>query len=286
MKVRQVLFIEGAVNVLIALIKLVVGLMVQSTAIIADAAHSLTDVANNGLAYIAIQYSEKPADEDHRYGHHKYETLAIFALAMSLVIVAFEVITSAIERFNSTPEHSNVGLWLMVICILINTALTTWEHHWAKKLNSSLLHADAKHTFSDVLTSIAIIVGWQIASRGYPWVDALFAIFVALIIVYFAYSLFKQAIPVLVDSTFLDEVKVKEAIHAIPKVKDVDRIRSRYDGKHLSVDVIISVEPQLSTQESHRVADKVEHLLATSFDAHDILVHVEPSTSNKEKPPL
>ena len=279
MKVRQVLLIEGAVNVLIALIKLVVGLMVQSTAIIADAAHSLTDVANNGLAFIAINYSEKPADDDHRYGHHKYETLAVFALAMSLVIVAFEVVTSAIGRFNTTPEQSDVALWLMVLCILVNTALTYWEHGWAKKLNSTLLHADAKHTLSDVLTSVAIIVGWQIASRGYPWVDALFAIIVAGVIVFFAYRLFKQAIPVLVDSTFLDESAVRKAILALPKVHQVSRVRSCYDGKHLSVDVIIAVKPDLSTTDSHRVADDVEALLATQFEAQDIIVHVEPVAS-------
>lgn len=277
MNVRKVLIIEGCVNAIIALIKLVVGLMVQSTAIIADAAHSLTDVANNGLAFVVTGYSEQPADEEHRYGHQKYETLAVFALATSLVIVAFEVVSSAIERFSEAPSHSPVALWLLIICIGINIALTTWEHFWAKRLDSALLHADAKHTLSDVLTSVAIIIGWQIASQGYPWVDAAFAVVVALIIVYFAYGLFKKAIPVLVDSTPLKERELRAVISSVPQVLHVRRIRSRFDGKYLSADVVIVVDSQLSTAASHQVADKVEQVLVSEFNVQDTLVHVEPA---------
>lgn len=282
MNVRKVLFIEGLANAVIALIKLIVGLMVQSTAIIADAAHSLTDIANNVLAYVVMGYSEKPADEDHQYGHQKYETLAVFALATSLVVVAFEVISSAVGRLDKTPEHDPVGLWLLVICIGVNIALTTWEHYWAKRLDSSLLHADAKHTLSDVLTSVAIIIGWQIACRGYPWVDAVFAVMVALVIIYFAYRLFKQAIPILVDSTPLNEKALRNAIEALPKVSAVNRIRSRFDGRHLSADVVIVVDAGLSTRASHQIADKVEQVLVSQFNVQDTLVHVEPDSEQKK----
>lgn len=276
MTVKKVLLFEGIVNLLLAILKFVIGLTVQSTAIIADAAHSISDVANNGLAFLAIRFSEHPADEDHPYGHHKFETLAVFALASSLVIIAFEVIIHAIGRIGEPPTDSKIGFWLLVGCIIANIALTTWEHYWAKKLDSHLLHADAKHTLSDVLTSIAVLVGWQLASIGYYWVDAAAAMMVAAIIFYFAFHLFKQSIPILVDKTYLDEAAVGCAIGKIPDIKSVRRIRSRFNGKDTSADVIVTVAPAMTTEAAHHVANQVEQLLISQFNVKDAVVHIEP----------
>ena len=276
MNVRKVLIIEGVVNIVLATLKLIVGIMVQSTAIIADAAHSLSDVANNGVAFLAIRVSEKPADEDHPYGHEKFETLAVFALASSLVIVAFEVIIHAIERIGEPPENSPIGFWLLVICILVNIGLTVWEHYWAKKLDSNLLHADAKHTLGDVFTSAAVIVGWQLASMGWYWFDTISAIAVACIIFYFAYHLFKQSIPILVDGTTLDEASVGYTIGKIQGIESVHNIRSRYNGKHIAADLSIRVAPEMTTEEAHKLADKVENILKQQFNVEDAIVHIEP----------
>lgn len=276
MTVKKVLLLEGIVNLVLAILKFIIGLTVQSTAIIADAAHSISDVANNGLAFLAIRFSEQPADEDHPYGHHKFETLAVFALASSLVIIAFEVIIHAVGRIGEPPTDSRVGFWLLIGCLGANIILTIWEHYWAKKLNSHLLHADAKHTLGDVLTSIAVIIGWQLANYGYYWVDPVAAILVAGIIIYFAYQLFKQSIPILVDKTYLDEAAVGYAIAKIPEIKSVVRIRSRFSGKHTSADIVVTVVPTMTTEESHQVANQVENLLVSQFGVEDAVVHIEP----------
>lgn len=279
MQVTRVLVIEGLVNFVMALLKLVVGLLTQSTAIMADAAHSMTDIANNVLAYFAIRTAQKPADHDHPYGHQKYETLGVFILATSLAIVAFEIFWHAIERFGEPVEQSGVGLALLLGVIIANIALTIWEHHWARRLDSTILHADAKHTLSDVLTSLAAIVGWQMAARGWPWLDTLFAVMMSLVVFYFAFKLFKQAIPILVDATDLDAPAVRAAVLALPQVHSVRRFRSRTDGKQLTADIIISVNSQLSTGESHEIADSVELLLKTKFGIAETLVHIEPETA-------
>ncbi|WP_371193851.1 cation diffusion facilitator family transporter [Glaciecola sp. SC05] len=276
MNVKKVLLIEGAVNLIIALSKLSIGLLTNSAAIVADAIHSATDVVNNGIAWIATNMSEAPADNDHPYGHQKYEQLAVFVLASLLTIVAFQILISAIQRFGEPVEHSTWGLGILVGALIINILLAIWERSWAKKLHSDILNADASHTFSDVLTSVAVIVGWQVASQGWYWVDGAFAIVMAGIIFYLSYRLFQKAIPILVDYSDIDAPKIRRAICKIEGVKRVTNLRSRTLSKQRYADVVVLVDPSLSLTESHNIASAVETVLAEQFEIDDAVVHIEP----------
>jgi cation diffusion facilitator family transporter len=276
MHVRKVLLIEGSVNALITVSKMTVGLMTGSSAVIADAVHSLTDMANNIFAWLAVKIAESPADSSHPYGHQKFEQLAVFALASLLTIVAFEVIVNAVERFGQPVEQSMLGLVILISSLLINIGLTLWEGHWAKRLDSEILHADATHTLSDVLTSAVVIIGWQLAARGYYWVDTIFALIVSSIIFYLAFTLFQRAIPVLVDHSRYPPEELKAVVNDIPAVITVGNIRSRDTGKGQVADVTVTVSASLSTLESHQIADKVESVLADKFDIQDVVVHIEP----------
>jgi cation diffusion facilitator family transporter len=276
MHVRKVLLIEGSVNALITVSKMTVGLMTGSAAVIADAVHSLTDLANNIFAWLAVKVAESPADSSHPYGHQKFEQLAVFALASLLTIVAFEVIVNAVERFGQPVEQSMLGLVILISSLLINIGLTLWEGHWAKRLDSEILHADATHTLSDVLTSAVVIIGWQLAARGYYWIDTVFALIVSGIIFYLAFKLFQRAIPVLVDQSRYPPEELKAAVNDIPAVITVGNIRSRDTGKGQVADVTLTVSASLSTLESHQIADKVESVLADKFDIQDVVVHIEP----------
>jgi cation diffusion facilitator family transporter len=276
MHVRKVLLIEGSVNALITVSKMTVGLMTGSSAVIADAVHSLTDMANNIFAWLAVKIAESPADSSHPYGHQKFEQLAVFALASLLTIVAFEVIVNAVERFGQPVEQSMLGLVILISSLLINIGLTLWEGHWAKRLDSEILHADATHTLSDVLTSAVVIIGWQLAARGYYWIDTVFALIVSGIIFYLAFKLFQRAIPVLVDQSRYPPEELKAAVNDIPAVITVGNIRSRDTGKGQVADVTLTVSASLSTLESHQIADKVESVLADKFDIQDVVVHIEP----------
>jgi len=276
MHVRKVLLIEGAVNALIALSKMAVGLMTGSAAVVADALHSLTDLVNNLFAWLAVKLAESPADSSHPYGHQKFEQLAVFTLASLLTIVAFEVIVNAIERFGQPVEHSLVGLVILICSLLLNIALTLWERGWARRLDSDILRADASHTLSDVLTSAVVIIGWQLAAKGYYWVDTLFALVVSSIIFYLAFKLFQRAIPVLVDQSRYPPEQLKAAVNSIPAVITVGNIRSRDTGKGHVADVSVTVNANLSTGESHQIADQIERVLADKFNIQDVVVHIEP----------
>jgi cation diffusion facilitator family transporter len=276
MHVRKVLLIEGVTNALVTVGKMTVGLMTGSAAVIADAVHSLTDMANNLFAWLAVKIAESPADNSHPYGHQKFEQLAVFALASLLTIVAFEVIVNAIKRFGQPVEQSMLGLAILILTLVVNVGLTLWERYWANRLDSEILHADAAHTLSDVLTSAVVIAGWQLAATGYYWIDTLFALIVSCIVFYLAFKLFQKAIPVLVDQSRYPPDELKAAVNKIPAVITVGNIRSRDTGKGQVADVTVTVSANLSTFESHQIADNIESVLANKFDIQDVIVHIEP----------
>lgn len=274
--VQRVIFIEGSVNVVVLLAKLLVGLSTGSLAIVGDAIHSLTDVFNNVVAWIVIRISSTPPDREHPYGHRKFETLAVFFLASLLVVLAFELAMHAINKDDEVIKNSVWGLGIMLAVLIINISLATWQRKWARKLKSDILLADATHTFADVLTTIVVIVGWQLSAMGYLWLDRLSALGVSLLIFYLAYSLFKKAFPILVDQFAIDPDLLSDSVRNVQGVSKVNRVRSRWIGSEKSVDLVISVDPELSTLASHNIATNVESLLEKKYGVTDISIHVEP----------
>jgi cation diffusion facilitator family transporter len=245
-------------------------------AILADAIHSLTDITNNIIAWVVMHYSNKPADREHPYGHKKFETLAVFILASLLIVIAFEISINAIQKEAVPVKSSKIELFTMMCVLVVNVLITSWEQMWAKRLDSDILRADATHTFADILTTVVVIAGWQLSARGYIWVDRLCALGVALIIIYLAYKLFMRALPALVDEYAIEPEEIGRSIKKVSGVKNVYRIRSRWIGKTCAIDLIISVDPTLTTEESHNIADQVESLIEKKFNVTDISIHVEP----------
>ena len=274
--VQRVLVVEGFANFAMLSAKLSVGLATGSTVIFGDALHSLTDLVNNGVAIVAQRISSSPPDEDHPYGHRKYEQLAVFALAGLLTVMAFELCLRATQRFDVPVDQSGRGLVVMCLVLAGNCLLAAWENRRARELDSALLRADARHTAGDVATTVVVIVGWQVASLGYAWVDPLIAIAVALFVLYLAFGLFSSAIPILVDHAVTTGEKLRAVISGIEHVSEVRRVRSRSDGRRGSADIVVAVEDGLSAEQAHLVADEIERVLAEEFDIRDVSVHVEP----------
>ena len=274
--VQRVILIEGSINFVVLVAKLVVGLSAGSLAIVGDAIHSLTDVVNNIVAWIVTRISSSPPDREHPYGHRKFETLAVFFLASLLVVLSFELAMHAINKDDTEIENSVWGLGVMLVVLIINMSLATWQRKWARELKSDILLADATHTFSDVLTTIVVIVGWQLSAMGYLWLDRICALGVSFLVFYLAYSLFKRAFPILVDQFALDPELLSNSIQEVEGVRKVNRVRSRWIGSEKSIDLIISVDPELSTVDSHNIATNVESLIEKEYGVSDISIHVEP----------
>ena len=277
-KILRVILIEGFANLTVLVIKLAVGIFTGSLAVLGDALHSLTDIINNIVAWLVTRQSAKPADTKHPYGHRKFETLAVFGLAALLAIIAFELVVHAITRETNEITTGRLELGLMLGVLTINIVISTWQRSWARRLKSDILLADANHTFSDVLITASVIVGWQLSAMGWVWVDRLCALAVAGLILYLAFGLFKRTLPVLLDERAIEAEQLRAALQSVDGVRAIRRVRSRWVGSARAVDLVIEVDAQLSTAHAHEIADRLETLLADRFDIHDVSIHVEPHT--------
>ena len=276
-QVLRIILLEGTTNAAMLAAKLFVGLSTGSMAVIADAVHSLTDVFNNVVAWIVLRLSTKPADTKHPYGHRKFETVAVFGLASLLVVLAFELAMQAITRSPQPIATDGLALALMIGVLVANIGLASWQRSWAKKLDSKILYADASHTLADVLTTVVVILGWQLSALGYVWVDQVCAVAVSLLIFYLAFKLFQQVIPTLVDESAIDPVRVVEITREIIGVQSVERVRSRWIGEESAIDMTVKVPYDLSTSEAHEIADEIEARLESEFSVRDVTIHIEPA---------
>lgn len=282
-QVLRIILIEGSANVVVLIVKLVVGLSTGSLAVLGDAVHSLTDVANNIVAWIVIRFSSMPADREHPYGHRKFETIAVFGLATLLTVLALELALNAIKRETTEIVSGHLELGLMFVVLVINISLASWQRMWSRRLKSDILLADASHTFADVLTTVVVILGWQLSAMGYLWLDTACAIGVAGLVLYLAYSLFRRAFPTLVDAYAIEPELLIRTIMSVDGVRAVRRVRSRWIGNDRAVDMVITVDPELSTGASHTITDDIEALLEKKHDVLDVSIHVEPHNNSERR---
>jgi len=275
-RIRNVLLIEGASDIFFLVVKTVVGLKTGSVAVLSDAVHSLTDLSNNIVGVLLLRVANTPPDREHPYGHHKYEVLAVFTIAVFITAMAIQIVVRALTRGEVEVSKDNVSLAMMVAVLVVNVGFTTWERLQANRLDSELLRADANHTLSDVAVTIVVIAGWQFAAMGYPWIDTAFALGVSIFVFYLAYSLFKRTVPVLVDHIVVEPEKLEAIVKPIPGVSTVKRVRSHQAGSTKSIEIIASVAGEMSTTESHAVADVIEETVHRHFPDVEVSVHIEP----------
>jgi cation diffusion facilitator family transporter len=267
---------EALANAGVVVIKAVVGFATGSAAILGDAVHSLADLANNAVALVAVRLASEPPDREHPYGHHKFETLAVFALATLLAVLAFEL---AFRILGSGPRSVVAHGWslgLMLFVLSVNIVVTLWEGRWARRLDSDILRADSRHTLADVLVTTTVIGSWQLAALGYEWIDTVATLLVSALILYLAWGLFQRAVPVLVDQSLADPEELSQVVGTVGGVRSIRRVRSQGPGRNAKIDVVVGVDPRLSTEASHAIADEIERALTEHFAARDITVHVEP----------
>jgi len=275
-QVRRVIVIEGLANVAVLILKLVVGVSTGSLAVLGDALHSLSDVANNALAWFVVRISAQPPDRHHPYGHRKFETLAVFVLATLLTVLGIELALGALRREAQPTVGDPWTLPLMLGVLVINVALASWEGAWARRLSSDILGADARHTFADVLTTIVVIVGWQLSARGYPWLDTVCAIAVAAFVLALAFGLFRRAIPILVDRIAVEPEAVRDVARAVHGVRRVKTVRSRSTGGSTAIDMVVTVDSAITAAEAHTITDAIEEDLLAHLSIEDVTIHVEP----------
>jgi cation diffusion facilitator family transporter len=278
--IKRTLIIILIVNLSVALSKGIYGLTTNSLSLIADALHSLFDASSNVIGLIGIRLATKPADTEHPYGHWKYETVAAIIIAAMIFLTGIEIIESAIERFFN-PETPRVDVFSFIIVIgtiIINFISTLYEERKGKELDSTVLLADALHTRSDIFVSASVLVSFIGILLGFPIVDPIIAIFVAIMIFHTGVEIAKESIEVLVDTTVIDPSEIKLIVSQIEGVSDSHKIRSRGQHNEISIDLHVTVDPEISVHDGHDIASKVEQTLMEKMTGvRDVTVHIGPA---------
>jgi len=278
-RVRRVLLGLLAANLAVVGAKFVVGLRTGSLGVLGDAVHSSVDAMNNVLALGVMWVAAREPDEDHPYGHEKFETLGALALVVFLSITGFELVKGAISRLLAGPSPINVStleLAVLVSTLAVNALVTTYETRRGRQLQSDILLADAAHTRADVFITIGVLVGLVAASQGLWYVDSLVALVVAGAIVFITYGIVARSVPVLVDQHAEPPEVIKDAAETVGGVERAYDIRSRGTPHRRFAEVTIAVRADRTVEDAHDIADNVELHLRNELRLHEVVVHVEP----------
>lgn len=286
-EIRKVLTIILALNLIVATAKITWGLVTGSVSMSADGVHSALDAAANVAAIIGIAIAARPPDEEHHYGHHRYETLVTLGIAALMTFGAVEIVKQAIDRLQSgaSPQVDTASFVVMGLTLCVNLSVVVWERRKARELSSGLLAADAKHTFSDILVSLGVIGGLIGVRLGFQRADALISLVIAGIIVWVAWTIARDAALLLADAAPHDPREIMAAVLATPKVETAHKLRVRSAGGHLLVAVDITVDPLMRVREAHEVASAVErNIKRVAGSETQSQIHVEPAVPPHTRP--
>jgi cation diffusion facilitator family transporter len=266
-------------NIVVVVVKFTVGLDTNSLAVFGDALQSSVDAANNIIGIFVVRVAAKAPDEDHPYGHAKFETLGALLIALLLALSIFELVRGAVARLVSGAPPLNVSsaaLGLLVFTLAVNIGVVWFETHAARRLRSDLLLADALHTRTDVFITLGVLGGLALARAGLAWADPALALIVAVLVGRAGYQILRRAIPSLVDERAFDQTTIQREAEGVDGVVSAYAIRSRHAGDRRFAELTIAVDGGADVASAHRIADHVEGRLRDSLHLDEVTVHVEP----------
>lgn len=279
--VRRVLTGLLVANLAVVAAKAFIGLSTGSLAVLGDGLHSGIDALNNVLGIVVVRVASKAPDEDHPYGHGKFETLGALIIVGFMSITCFELVRDAVARLSSArpaPLITDLQLGVLLATLAINVAVAWYENRRGRELASDLLLADAAHTRADVFITVGVLIGLMFSRRGLWWVDPALAIVIAVFIVRIAYRIFQRAVPVLVDASAIPTGTIRALAESVDGVRGAYSIRSR-GGDESSIryaEVTIAVDGSANVAAAHAIADQVEERLKQDLKLAEVTVHVEP----------
>lgn len=278
--VQRVLLVALAVNVSVSLLKLVIGLLTGSLAVLADAMHSATDGLSSLMGLITNNLSDPNPDRDHPYGHDKFEALGALGIAAFILVTALEILRTAIERIAGGLRPLRLDghdLVLLLIVLGCNLLLAGYERSEGRRLGSQLLLADAKHTTSDIWTTVVVLVGLAGAvGFGQGWLDVALAIPLCLLLVRVCWQVVRSNLPWLVDQIAIAPEAIHEVAMGVPGVLNVHDIASRgVLGQRVFIELHMVVDAN-DLPTAHRITELVEEHLEQRFGQVRCTIHLEP----------
>ncbi len=280
-RIRRVLARILVLNGAVALAKLAVGAVTGSVAILADGFHSLLDGASNLVALLAQRVAAQPPDDDHPYGHRRFEAVATFAIGGFLLLTAWEVFGAAITRLleGGAPQVLPLSFGVLLATLVVNIGVVAYERRAAATLNSSILRADADHTFTDILVTCSVIGGLLLVTAGYGWADAAVGLLIVAVIVRIGWRIISGAINELVDRAVLAPDSIEAVVLGVPAVDSVQQVRSRGAGNDIHVDLRLGIAREITAEHADHLRAAICEALQARFPAvQDVTVSFAPQT--------
>ena len=272
-------------NVLLAGFKLAAGIMGNSSAMISDAVHSLSDVFATFVAYLGVILSMKPEDENHPYGHERIECVASLILGLILAVTGFGIGYTGIQKIISHEDlviPTMLPLIAAVVSIVVKEVMFWYTMIYAKKLNSSAFKADAWHHRSDALSSVGSFIGIGLAMIGFPIMDPIASLVICLFILKVAYDISRDALDKMLDTSCDKdfEENLRTFIEDQPGVEHIDLLHTRQFGNKIYIDLEIAAQRDISLVEAHEIAESVHNSVENKYpNVKHIMIHVNPVES-------
>ena len=276
------------VNMVLFLFKLVAGFVGRSGAMIADAVHSASDFVTDVVVLAFVRISAKPRDDDHKWGHGKYETLASLLIGVALFAVGVDILMDSADKIKAVangevlPRPGAIALIAAAVSVVVKEALYQWTLRKGKKLDSPSVVANAWHHRSDALSSVGALVGIGLAYfLGEEWriADPIAAIVVAALIIKVAIDLCRTALAELLEKSLPREVEkeILSIISATPNVHKPHNLRTRRIGSNIAIEVHVRVDGAMTVYDSHEISKDIERALRTRFGEQTaVAIHIEP----------
>lgn len=278
---RRSTMVSVIVNIVLTVLQLAAGIWAHSQALVADAIHSLSDLLSDFLVLLVNRHSHKAADEDHHYGHQRYETAASLVLGLLLTVVAVGMLWGAIDRLTHVediPKVQALALYVAVGTLLAKEALFRYMLAGAEKVRSSMLVANAWHARSDAASSLVVALGILGNLLGYPLLDPVAALIVGLMVMRMGLNFSWDALNDLMDrAASQDQIdRIREALLQTPGVRGVHDLRTRKMGDLILVDAHIEVDGRLSVREGHDIALQARQLVMAKLPVLNVQTHIDP----------
>lgn len=277
--VKRLLIGIMALNLLVTLLKFIVGALTGSIAVLADAFNALVDASSNVIGLLGLRAASEPPDPDHPYGHRKYETIATLGIGGLMLLTGWEVMKGILARLTGgeAPTLTPLTLALILLTLPINVFIVWYEGKRGRELGSDVLQADAASTRVNIFVSLAALAGLIGAALGLPWLDIVVALGIVAYVGFTAYGIIRDTSNILTDGAVVDPHVIEDIARDVPGVWFATRVRSRGREDDVHVDLHVRVDPAMATEQSHAIASEVERRVKERVPGIvDAVVHVEP----------
>ncbi|WP_456472552.1 cation diffusion facilitator family transporter [Methanocaldococcus sp.] len=267
-------------NIILSLLKIFVGYIYNSISLISDGIHSLSDVVTSVIGYFGIQLANKPPDEDHPYGHKRFESIVALIMGIVLIFISVEILKDAIFRLieGKAIQVNSIMLLVVLISIIFKEVMTQYSLYVGKKLNNNILIADAYHHRSDVLSSIAVLIGLLLEKFGLALGDALAGIIVSLMILKVGFEITIENINYLSGRAPDREVieKIKRLVLNNKKVLGVHGIKAHYVGPKIHVELHVEVPNNITAKELHDIETELKYKIEREIkEVESAYIHID-----------